>query len=252
MKKTLAILPLAFLLLTAAQAQSPAAFRDPQTGKLMVKARYTCPLDGKEFEEAQRAAVYTAGTYLDLKPYGSFEGEFPPLPACPDSGLVMTRKTYTPEQIDKLRAFVASADYPRIREQETRAYMAALQMEQLGEPQARIADRWLKASWSARNPEEYRRYAEAALRQFRQLAGLVERSSGDWVTAQLAGVELERRLGRFDEAAQRLDTLRGDERFRTGFLAQVVALQTELLDRRDTSAQKMPARAPAAASRPTP
>lgn len=234
---------IASLLLVAAAplaAQVPGMSRDAGTGKLMVDTPYVCPLTGEKFTESQRAAVYRAGTYLDLKPYGSFDGEFPPLPACPDSGLVLVTKTYTPEQVEKLRSFVAAPDYARMREQETRAYMAAKQVEHLGEPQARIADRWLKATWSARDDAEYRRTAEEALRQMDKLGAQAEAGKGDWITAQLAGLELQRRLGQFDNAAARLAGLKEQAAFQQPFFVKLLALQGELIERRDSTAQKMP------------
>ena len=221
-------------------AQAEGVSRDPQTGKLMIEAPYVCPINGERFTESQRAAVYTAGTYLDLKPYGSFEGEFPPLPACPGNGLVMVRKTYTPEQVEALKRFTAEPDYARMREQETRAYMAAKQVEYLGEPQARIADRWLKATWSARDAAEYQRYATEALQQLGRLAAASTPGKGDWITAQLGSLELERRLGQFDAATARLATLKGVPPFETPFFVKLLTLQGELIERRDSTPQKMP------------
>lgn len=231
-----------------ASESAPGLTRDAQTGKLMVEARYVCPVNGEAFTESQRAAVYQAGTYLDLKPYGSFDGEFPPLPACPGNGLVMVRKTYTPQEVEKLRAFMAEPDFARLRDQETRAYMAARQVAYLGDAPARVADRWLKATWSARNPDEYRRYAEQALQAMQRLAEQSDKPSGSWITGQLSSLELERRLGRFEAAQARLQALRSEPKFQEPFFVQLLALQGELIERRDASAQKMPARKPAAAA----
>lgn len=202
---------------------------------------YTCPVGGEKFTDKQRVAVTQTGRMLDLKAVGNFEGLWPPLPVCPGNGLPLYRKDFKPEELDRLKPWVASPEFAAMRAAETPHYVAAKTAAFLGEPADEVANRFLVASWSARNPAEYERYAgEALARMQALLADPAVAKSENGGRFQLLSGELERRLGRFAESRARLEGLQADDRFKAPFLAKVITTELELVAAKDSAEHPLP------------
>jgi hypothetical protein len=63
-----------------------------------------------------------------------------------------------------------------------------------------------------------------------------------WVSQELVAGELERRLGIFDAARERFERLRDLDSFKQGTYADIVELQLQLIEARDTRARQVPQR----------
>lgn len=198
---------------------------------------FTCPLDGEVFEQQMDMSGTQFGTMLDLKPIGPIAAPWS-LPVCPSSQFVMYR-TFTPEEIEILKRFVASTDYINIKD-EAIYYRVAQLKRLMQEPAKEIAMTLLQATWQARSNEEYARYAKEALVTFNLL--LIDQSKGskDWITNQLIILELERRLSLFEAAEARLASLKTTEMLGEERYVKILELQAQLIMKRDNTSQPIP------------
>lgn len=231
MKQPKALFSILVLLLCAA-AESIAA--------TTIDIPYVCPIGGENFTNKERIAVYKEGVMLDMRPYGSYDG-IPPLPVCPSNGFAMYQKKFTPDEVAKLTQYVAGPEYALMKDRETSYYLASKLMKYMGEKDAGVFYSLLIATWQARNADEYARYASEALDMLRSM---MTKSDADkdpvWPSYQLLIGELQRRLGRFAEAEAQLDALKGDARFSDSLSKSIIALELELLSKKNTSSQKAP------------
>lgn len=196
-----------------------------------------CPLDGEKFRQVLAASGTQFGAMLDLKPIGRIAAPWP-LPVCPKSGFVMYR-SFTPDEIARLKPFVATTEYAEMLS-DAPYFRAARIGAFLGDKREAIADVLLQATWEAQSPRQYARYAREAHVAFRELLEMTAREDASWPKLQVVTGELERRLGRFDEARARFSQLKELERFRTGSVALIIDLQLRLIEQGNTRAHRMP------------
>jgi hypothetical protein len=179
---------------SAATRAKPAAPPAPVT--------IACPVGGKEFQFTPPGRSPAAGARPDGKPYSAAAAPAP-LPECPGNGLVLF-KDYTPEEAAKLEPLIASDAYKALLEADTSYYRAQWLMRELGvEPQDYLFV-LLQAAWQAdRKPELRARY----LAQFAEETAKLEAKPADlnWLGMEGRAVNALRELGRFEEAAARLD-----------------------------------------------
>ncbi|MEI2457114.1 hypothetical protein [Lysobacter firmicutimachus] len=223
--------PFALLLLILAASPAQALTFADQT--------LVCPIDGKSFTARVMSSGTSFGRYFDTRPFGPIAAPAP-LPACPGNGfIVVEQREYSAEELTRLRAFVASEEYRGWIANETPYYRLARQMAFAGASPDAAANVWLQATWDA-DAERYPRYAEQALQAWRQRA---QRQAGseEGVHARLVVGELQRRLGRFDEARASFLAVRADPALQRvedaetrDYLGQIVAAQLQLVQARDT------------------
>ncbi len=111
-----------------------------------VEVTMTCPVGGRPFQYFQHASYSTFGQMPDGMPIGSTEFPIVP-PVCPDNGLVMFRE-FTPEEVARLEAFLATPDFVSMRGSETPLFIASRISSFLGDKD----NPWLllAASWEAK------------------------------------------------------------------------------------------------------
>lgn len=190
------------------QAAKPAAAQNsaPRTVPPAPPAPVTiaCPVGGKEFQFTPPGRSPAAGARPDGKPYSAAAAPAP-LPECPDNGLVLF-KDYTAEEAAKLEPLIASDAYKALLTDDTSYYRAQWLMRELGvEPQDYLFV-LLQAAWQGdRKPELRARY----LAQFAEETAKLEPKPEDlnWLGMEGRAVNALRELGRFEEAAARLDKL---------------------------------------------
>jgi len=173
----------------------------------------TCPIDGKAFRARMVAAFASSGMRLDLKPLGSVVAPYP-YPVCPDNGFVMYKSDFSEAELAAIRPIVQSDEYQRLRREHTSYYMMGYLKERMGVRGFELAEAYLGATWEAERdkPHLVAGYRAHALEQFD--AFLAQRSgsaedvkSEEWWTASAVAAELERLLGHFDKAAERVNGL---------------------------------------------
>jgi hypothetical protein len=203
-------------------------------GMTVMKKEVICPIDGQSFLARRVMSISTKGIGLDFRLLGAVMSPMP-LPQCPGNGFVMYKDSFSPVEIEKFRAFVGSEQYQRWVGHQTPYFLVAQLKAEAGEPNSAIADALLNATWEAKEPVQYRAYAEAALAAFdRELAEVAADSDDDRRRAKvmLVVIELERRLGRFDRARTRLEALR-DPSALPEPMRSMVAQQRALIGQQD-------------------
>jgi hypothetical protein len=159
-----------------------------------------CPIGGAAFD--YRPAPQPAGIGLrpDGRPYASGAVP-PPLPECPDNGLVLY-KDYSEDEVAKLTPLVDSAEYQGLRK-ETQYYRAYWLMKAMGVESGRYLLALLQAAWQADDRPELRaRY----LAEFAEESARVDARPDDinWIGMEGRAVDALRELGRFEAASARL------------------------------------------------
>lgn len=229
-------LPLAAALLALPAAPALAGF--PVTRSM------TCPIGGERFDFTTTGSYSIFGTRADGKPYGSWT--FPlALPECPGNGLLIY-KEFEPNELERLRPIIESADYRALRAQdETPYYRLSWLLGRMEAPRERVLWALVNATWEPADDSPRR------MRYLGELAAAALAESGP--PPDLAGYALRayginalRELGRFEEAGALLartpleplgpeGNLTGSEpRNRAGWLEHYGKLRTAVA-RRDRS-----------------
>ena len=207
------------------------------------KKQLICPIDGEQFSQQLVASGYTAGTMLDLMPYGATAAPWP-LPVCPTTGFVIYQKEFGATELDKLRQFVQSEEWSKLRT-ETPYYRAVMTKIWMGDKPDEYAFMLLKATWEATNREQYLRYANKALDTYRALLNgtpkdLSSAEDADWMDQELIAGELERRLEMFSDAKERFERLQTMPAFKQNYREKIVALQLQLIKDQDSRTHMAP------------
>jgi hypothetical protein len=227
------------MLLQAATPSPPPALPPLHGGP----APMTCPVGGERFRAWQPAVYSTFGERPDGRPYSYLSFPFP-LPECPGNKLLLF-SAFTPVEVARLPALLASAEYRRLVAEETSYFRAAWLSERLGRgPVERL---WLlnTATWQVKGgdladpaqPDKARRYNFAFARGVATLpAGVngVER-----IALLARGANAWRELGDFAAAERmRREALAagGAEAEEKGW-ARYLELLGKVIARRDSSVE---------------
>src|SRR5262245_42254341 len=147
---------------TACIAAAPAA----ATALTFIEREVACPVGGETFKAHLPASETQFRQQLDLKQTGEIASPWP-LARCPGNGFVIYKESFSGEEIARIAAYVASAEYQAMRATETNYFLAAALRSRFGDPPATIAMTLLQATWEAQSDEQqYRRYATLALAAF--------------------------------------------------------------------------------------
>lgn len=197
---------------------------------------YVCPIDEQPFSARVAASGTSFGRYFDGQHYGPIASPGP-LPACPGNGFIVddAKRRYDADELARLRAFVASPEYRGWVAQDTPYYRLAKQRAFFGESADALAPILLAATWEA-GARRYPRYAAEALEAWQARAGHEAGDDGAYSARMMVG-ELQRRLGRFDDARATFEALRADRGFPgkqveaddAAYLRKIVAAQLELI-----------------------
>ncbi len=167
---------------------------------------FVCPLGGEKFKALAMGTHGTYGAQFDLKPIGS--ANYPrPLPVCPTNGFVMYQKDYSADELAAVEAIVSEPEYQEIYNRNTGYFLLAHIWERLGKTDYDPWWLYLQASWEADD-------CDAALHQeymikTRDLA--LDRlenkklEEDERLTMEILIANIDRRLGNFDAAKERLE-----------------------------------------------
>lgn len=201
------------------------------------EADLVCPIGGEKFKTMLAASGTSFGTFLDLKPYGPIAAPWP-LAKCPTNGFVLFQDKFSGSELSRLEPFVASTQYQEMKDVHTNYYLAASLQRQIDASNAQVADTLLKATWEA-GGDRYAAYASEALEAYIVLLKTESQDSKNWVTYQLIAGELERRLGRFEDAANRFRSLKEKANLQP-FIMGIVDFQLQLISERNLMPQRIP------------
>ncbi len=168
---------------------------------------YTCPIDGQKFSALTPMSGTSFGARLDGKRIGPIAVPYP-YPACPGNGFVLYRDStkLDADYIARAKALVGTDEYRRVRESESKHYLAAWIAERMGEHQRVIVGLLREAAWDAemispRHPV----YLRAAAAKLRAWQASQADHNDDWLYRQILPTELLRQAGDYTEARRVLD-----------------------------------------------
>jgi hypothetical protein len=137
---------------------------------------------------------------------------------------------------------VLSPEYQNLAKDNTSYFLLAKIFEYLGETDWLIANSYLQATWQVEDkPEKEKQYLDLTLQHLNKFLSTGNKE-GDraWETGQMLAGEMERRLGRFDEAKKRFLDLSKLSGFKQGVNAAVVNYQLDLISKKDTGVHDLP------------
>jgi hypothetical protein len=200
---------------------------------------FTCPIDSTKFEARVQIGSFTAGQMLDWQAFGAiFSPE--PLPVCPTDHFVIYADKIPADDMARLRSYVPSAAYQELAADNSSYFLLAKLMEQLGAPPRTLGYLYLQASWEvAEDPARHQAYIEKSLPGF--IDGLPE-SAGDIddsLGVEILCAELQRQMGLFSQAGERLEQVLSDRRL-TEFLTRIAKYEVSLVALRDSLRHEIP------------
>ncbi len=209
----------------------------------LMDAEYVCPLDGKKFTARTPASYSRFGMCLDWKPVGAMIAPIP-LPKCPGTGFVLYKKKFSETELTKLRAYVATPEYTRLRKEHTDYYIASKLQILLGESDTTVAFTLTQASWEAKTPIQYIQYAEETLSKLdaAMKTSKPEQKAERTSMSFLIG-ELSRRLGKLDAAEKHFSALLVELTASGGIKDHqkaIIELQQSLIQKKDSQAYLLP------------
>ena len=178
---------------------------------------FVCPVGGEAFRQNVEMFYFP----LESLPNGSNPGgqlSDIMVPICPGNGLVLVPKfdgnegdpeafaDYTPEELAKLPALIASPDYKALSGEANYLKLYWLSGK-LGRPAMQRFHLLQHVSWIGKTPEQHRRYLEMFVAQADALIDGPDFGSARRMRAQYYVANALRELGRFDEAKARLGAL---------------------------------------------
>lgn len=168
---------------------------------------YTCPIDGQKFSAMTPMSGTSFGARLDGRRIGPIAVPYP-YPACPGNGFVLYRDStkLDADYIAKAKALVETEDYRRVRDSESKHFLAAWIAERLGEDKSVIAGLLREAAWDAEGrADKHPRYLRAAADGLRAWQATRSDHDDGWLYRQIVLAELLRQAGDFSEARRVLD-----------------------------------------------
>ncbi len=195
---------------------------------------FVCPLDDTKFNQQVDISGTSFGIRLDLKQVGPIAAPWA-VPQCPKCKFVLFKETFDDKDREKLKPFILSDAYQKIAAGNSTYFCLGHIWEFLGEGSLQIAHTYLKASWQVESdPAKNRKYLEEAYQRFAKIAKDMKPSEEDFVTTAILAGELERRLGKFDEAATRFKALKDTEAFKAENLQKVLKREMQFIAAKDS------------------
>jgi len=201
-----------------------------------------CPLDGTKFMTPGNTTGPILGLYLDLKPVGFMD--IPPrLPVCPSNHFVVYKKSFTDAEKENLRKLVLGQEYQSLAKDNTSYFLLAKIYEYTGKSEWMIANAYLRAAWQVEktDPPKAKQYMDLTLQHLKKvLSTNTKTDDKTWISAQMLSGEMERRLGRFDDAKARFLELSKTKSIQDNYNAQIVSYQLELISQKDSAPHLLP------------
>lgn len=210
------------------------------------KIEVECPIDGKKIEKLVLMSFYVDDERLDMRPFGSGFRSPWPLPVCLESGFVIYKESFTPDELSKIKSIVQSDEYKKIRRQNSDYYVVAYVAEQLGASDEFLAWKYLEASWQVerRDPDLNGELLSLSLERFKRFLAGKTLEVETLHNAFFVAANLERRLGNFAKAEKLLSEFRTAQNLDAGWDVYVEAL-SYYINEKDRRPHRISERRPA-------
>lgn len=204
-----------------------------------VQVQKTCPLCSKSFEAVLDASGTQFGVRLDLKPLGPIAAPWA-VPVCPDCKFVLYADNIDKAELEKCRKIVAGERY-KAAAQRSSYHLLGILREELGRDELTLAWTFLQASWQEEGKKDsYIEDLKLALKHFSAFLAAAKEKGEKWQDACLLSGEIERRLGKFDEARKRFTALGADKDFQEDIFKRIIKYQLALIDKKDSNPHDVP------------
>lgn len=197
-----------------------------------------CPIDGTKFHsrgtrdpetryDYEDYRRYPYGRFLDLKSSGATLAPWP-IAKCASNGFVIYKSKFTPGELARLKRYVLSDEYRSMKDAHADYYLAAILRAHMGEAPAQLRYTLLQATWNAQSRSQYAKYAAEALEAYKSSLLTPYANAEEWIVDQLVAAELERRLGQFDRAIARINSLEDRNKANEKVYRDVLTVQLRL------------------------
>ncbi len=218
-----------------------------------LEREFLCPICGTHWQQRIETSGHSRGMRLDLRQLGDVVDP-PTLPQCPkcrfplfsDRLVAQANDPAKAQAFKRMRSFVRGADFQMLAAKNPSYFALAQVQEAFGAWGPAVAHRtialsYLRASWQVEERDAMcRRFLEKAREHF--VAALAEMDGAEADSANrkysdlilLCG-EMERRLGKWDEAEKRFRDLDSSGLLKGTEQAVIPAMQLALISRRDSA-----------------
>lgn len=176
---------------------------------------FTCPVGGEKFAQVIDAFTFPLESYPDGGGPGSEQSDVQ-LPECPSNGLILmneyrhaegdSQEAYTPAEIAKLPALIATPEYQALRK-DSRAARLLWLSEKLGRPAWQRFHLLQRAAWVAKTPEDRKRWMTRIADESEALAAAPGFPPAFAIQLAAFRINALRETGRWDEALKAIDAL---------------------------------------------
>jgi hypothetical protein len=194
----------------------------------------TCPLCHTTFKANMDVSSSRLGMRLDLKPLGPIPAPWN-VPKCPKCHFIVYDQELSETNLELLHKFVSSKKYQDMSVDNSTYFLLAKIYEVVGMDIYEIAHTYLKASWQVEKDQaKCAKYLEASLAKFQLFLSLNKKISSQYIIAELVSGEIERRTGKFDQAAARFNRIQKLSEFSgSDNVAAIIEYQLELIAAKD-------------------
>jgi hypothetical protein len=215
-----------------------------------IEQDFSCPFDGHLWKQRVETSASAKGLRLDLRQFGDVI-QPPTLPQCPKCRAVMFVEKFDAATVDKLKPFVLSDDFQQTAEKYPSYYLLAIIQEWTKAPPFYIGHSYLRASWQLEHkPTAMNQCLERALVNLSAAFSTMKKGEKEYVNTALLIGELERRLGRFEAAAERFRNLRAADEFKDAAFQKLIGRELELIAAKTSEPRSIDARLDADAAAP--
>ena len=195
----------------------------------------TCPLCHTSFKAHTDYSSSRLGMRLDLKPLGTTAAPWI-IPKCPNCHFIVYDQDLIDTDQELLLKFVNSLEYQDIVPDNSTYFLLARLQEALGMDTYEIAHTYLKASWQVDTDRaKCGKYLEASLAKFQAYLASDKIIPHQYVMAEMVSGEIERRLGKFEQALSRFSRLQKSSEFSgSSTVMSIIDYQLELIGAKDS------------------
>jgi hypothetical protein len=204
---------------------------------------FLCPICGTRWEQRIESSGRSLGLRLDLRQIGDVVDP-PTLPQCPkcrfplfsDRLHAQANDPAKAQAFKRLRSFVTGGDFQMLAAKNPSYFTLAQVQQHLEAPHRHIALSYLRASWQVEDRETAcRRLLEKALTHYMAALDGMEADAPPYGDLALLCGEVERRLGKWEDAENRFRVLEASGRLKGTPQAAIPAMQFRLIERRDSA-----------------
>jgi uncharacterized protein (DUF2225 family) len=196
----------------------------------------TCPLCHTSFKAIIEYSSSRHGMRLDLKPIGPIPAPWA-IPKCPKCGFIVYKQEWEEGEQLKVKQFVDSQEYKQLLADNSTYFILAKIYENVGMDTLEIAHTYLKASWQVEHDMvKCAKYLEESLKKFEAFLAANKGKNNEWIKSELVAGEIERRLGKFDAAANRFNRIaKLPEFMEIRNIVEIIRYQLVLIAAKDTA-----------------